>query len=173
MIIWIIGLSGAGKTTLARTLVQRLRPQWPNLVHLDGDDLREVWGDQLGHDLAGREINAQRLSKLSALLDRQGIHVVASVLSIFPDWQRWNRANMSRYFEVFLDPPFEELLRRDRRNLYSEALAGRLNNVVGVDLPFPPPTGPDLVLSGADALQPPETLCDTVWKAIAPQLAEL
>ena len=87
MVVWLIGLSGAGKTTLGRLLHQRLAARLPNLVFLDGDDLRDVWGDNLGHSIEARRVNAHRISHLCRLLDRQGIHVIAAVLSMFPEWQ--------------------------------------------------------------------------------------
>ena len=93
MVIWLIGLSAAGKTSVGRILAQRLKARHANLVFLDGDVLREVWGDRLGHDVAGRRANAHRISHLCRVLDAEGIHVVAAVLSLFPEWQRWNREN--------------------------------------------------------------------------------
>lgn len=152
MIVWLIGLSGAGKTTVGSLLAERLRADLPNLVYLDGDLLRDVWGGALAHDLAGREVNAERTSKLCRMLDRQGVHVVAAVLSIFPHWQRWNRENLSDYFEVFLDVPMDVVVERDTKGLYRAALTGAAENVVGVDIPFPRPERADLVLdsSGRD-----------------------
>lgn len=146
MVIWIIGLSGAGKTTLAREVARLARPARPNLVYLDGDLLREVWGSDLGHDLEGRRKNADRICRLGKLLDEQGIDVVCAVLSLFPDCRRWNRENLSRYHEVFIDCPMESLVARDSKGLYRRALAGELKNVAGVDLPFPRPESADLTI---------------------------
>ena len=69
MVIWLIGLSSAGKSTIGKALASNLRQKYSNLMYLDGDELREIWGDALGHDLEGRAINAQRISKLCQLLD--------------------------------------------------------------------------------------------------------
>ena len=145
MVIWLIGMSGAGKTTLARALHDQLKSEHANLVMLDGDVIRDVFPD-VDHSVEGRRRNAERISQLCRLLDSQGINVIAAVLSIFPDWQRWNRENFSRYFEIFLDIPLETLKQRDEKGLYAAAMAGKMKDVVGMDIPFPPPANPDLVL---------------------------
>ncbi|MBF0382360.1 MAG: adenylyl-sulfate kinase [Magnetococcales bacterium] len=146
MVIWLIGLSGAGKSTLAEALYARLKPTCSNLVLLDGDVVRELFGSDADHTVAGRLINARRLSHLSRMLDRQGIHIIAAVLSIFPEWQAWNREQFSNYHEIFLDIPMEILKKRDTKGLYKGAAAGTIPNVVGVDIPFPRPPQPDLVV---------------------------
>lgn len=162
MITWLIGMSGAGKTTIGRLVEAELRTTNPATVYLDGDLLREVWGEQSGHDIAGREINAGRISRLCAMLDQQGLDVVAAVLSIFPHWQAWNRATFSSYFEVFLDAPMDVLCARDTKGLYAAAAAGRENNVVGIDIPFPRPAAPDLVLDTSGAAGGPAVLAAAI-----------
>ena len=144
MVIWIIGLSASGKSTLAEQVTQTLRQRGRPVALLDGDMLREVFANDAGHDVAGRALNAQRLSHLSRFLSVQGIDVVAAVLSIFPDWQKWNRENIEDYFQVHLDVDLEVLLRRETKSLYKRALGGEMQNVVGVDIPFPEPYMTDL-----------------------------
>ena len=100
MVIWLIGMSGSGKTTIARELYAALKPQSSNLVYLDGDDFREMFRNDVDHTIDGRRKNAERISHTCQLLDQQGIHVIASVLSIFPEWQAWNREQFKDYFEV-------------------------------------------------------------------------
>lgn len=146
MIIWFIGMSGSGKTTLARTLYDRLKPAHANLIYLDGDEFRRIFRDDVDHSMEGRRKNAERISNFCKVLDQQDIHVIASVLSIFPEWQEWNRRNFSRYFEIFLDVPMEELERRDTKGLYEGARLGSIENVVGFDIEFPLPLHPDLVI---------------------------
>ena len=84
MVIWLIGMSGSGKTTIARELYAALKPQSSNLVYLDGDDFRKMFRNDVDHTIDGRRKNAERISHTCQLLDQQGIHVIASVLSIFP-----------------------------------------------------------------------------------------
>ena len=167
MVIWVIGMSGAGKTTIATRLADHFR-KWHPVVLLDGDILREVWGDRLGHDVEGRRANARRISQLCRMLDSQEIHVVAAVLSIFPEWQQWNRENFNKYFEVFVDVPMEILKARDKKDLYRRALSGEIENVVGVDIPFPRPPHPDLVIDNSSDLADPGVLADLILDTLPP-----
>jgi adenylylsulfate kinase len=166
MVIWLIGMSGSGKTTLGRRLYDHYKKSHQNMVFLDGDILREIWGDDLGHSIEARRINAHRISHMSQLLDNQGIHVVAAVLSIFPEWQNWNRENLSRYYEIFLDVPMEVLEKRDTKGLYSKARRGKLKDVVGVDIPFPKPMAPNITLDEWDESSTIDANVDKLLSAI-------
>ncbi len=146
MVIWIIGLSGAGKSTLARELVSKIRNDNQKVVLLDGDIIRSLFKNDVDHSIEGRRRNAERISMLSRFLANEGIHVVGAVLSIFPEWQDWNRENIPDYIEVYLKVSMETLLKREIKNLYGAALKGEIKNVVGVDIPFPEPTKSDLIL---------------------------
>jgi len=147
MVIWLIGLSGSGKTTLGREIAQQWKQQQPNTVLVDGDEVRRIFRQDLAaadYSMAGRRTNAERIFELCAWLDAQQINVVCSILSIFPDLQAKNREHFQRYFEVYLNPPFDTLVQRDTKGLYAKALAGEMSDMVGVDIPFPTPTHADL-----------------------------
>ena len=144
--IWIVGLAGSGKTTLGTELADRLRSQGRPVVLLDGDAVRAAFADDLGHSLAARRTNGRRIAGLCRLLERQGIDVVACVLAIDPAQLAANRATFSRYVEIYLDVSWATLEKRDQKGLYSGARAGRIRDVVGVDIPFTPPAAPDLVI---------------------------
>jgi adenylyl-sulfate kinase len=146
MVVWIMGLSGTGKSTLAGHLVKQLRDAGKTVVLLDGDVIRAVFGNDVDHTIEGRRKNAERLSHLAKLLSDQGVHVVAAVLSIFPEWRKWNRENIANYAEVYMQASIETLVKRDIKNLYARALKGEITNVVGVDIPFPEPENPELVI---------------------------
>ncbi len=146
MVIWLIGLSGAGKTTLAKEIVFSAKRDVSNIVLIDGDIIRGVFGGDLGHSLEDRKKNADRICRLCKFMDDQHIHVVCAILSLFPESREWNRKNISDYFEVFIDAPFESLVERDYKGLYRKALNKEIENVAGVDLEFPPPARPDLVI---------------------------
>jgi len=147
VIVWLIGLSGAGKTTIGRPLTERLKDEWgEQVVYLDGDDLRDIWGDKLGHTVEARRVNAHRISHLCKLFDNNQIHAVASVLSIFPDWQEWNRSQFSSYFEIYLKTEVETVSARDPKGIYRNAFNGKEKNVVGLDIEFPEPSNPDMTI---------------------------
>ncbi len=147
MVIWFIGMSGSGKSTLAGALHAHLKAKTRHLVYLDGDEFREMFRNDVDHTIEGRRKNAERISHTCQMLDRQGIHVITSVLSIFPEWQAWNRENFSDYFEIFLDIPMATLKARDVKGLYAGAERGDIPNVVGVDIPFPRPPRADFVIT--------------------------
>jgi adenylylsulfate kinase len=152
MIVWIIGISGAGKTTIGRELVGLLREQGRHCLFLDGDELRDVWSDITGFTLADRRRNHERITRLCTLLDQDPeIDIIVSALSIFPDLRRVHREQYDRYLEVYLDVPIEEAVRRDPKGLYQRHKAREARDVVGIDLPFPEPETADFSLA-PDAL---------------------
>lgn len=148
MVIWLIGMSGAGKTTIGREVYELVKTSLPNTVFVDGDEVRDIFrhDNEDAYTVEGRRLNSERVSALCRWLDRQGINVVCSMLSIFEDHRQANRAAFSRYFEVYIEATLDELMTRDYKDLYRAAKAGQQCNVVGVDIPFPPPTNPDMVI---------------------------
>jgi len=158
MVIWIIGLSGAGKSVIGATLYKLMKQENPATVLVDGDQIREMFRHNRGNDpysVVGRRQNAERICEMCLWLDRQGIDVVCCILSIFEESREWNRANLSRYFEVFIEAPMDVLADRNPQDLYNRARAGEIKNVVGVDIPFETPKQPDLIIeNGADFVDP-------------------
>ena len=162
MVIWLIGLAGAGKTVIGREVYSILRARKPNVVFLDGDHVRAIMGADLGHSVEDRRVNAWRICRLCKYLDDQGIDVICAILSVFHDTQRWNRENYSEYFEVYIDVPMGELISRDQKGLYRGALAGDVKDVVGFDIPFEPPPLADHVVRNGEPLKSPATLAEQV-----------
>ena len=152
MVIWLVGLSGAGKTTIGREVYALIKKELPNTVFVDGDEVRDVFrhDNQDAYTIAGRRLNSERISALCRWLDRQGINVVCSMLSIFEDHRQENRKAFSRYFEVYIDVTMDDLMTRDYKNLYHEAKEGLRPNVVGFDIPFVPPSNPDWVVKSGN-----------------------
>jgi len=146
MVIWLIGLSGAGKSTLASEIVAGANKESANTILLDGDVIRETFGNDLGHSMADRLKNAERICQLGKFLDNQGFNVVVAILSLFPESREWNRKNIDNYYEVFIDTPIEILVERDSKGLYDKFSRGEIKEVAGMDINFPKPEKADLVI---------------------------
>ncbi len=147
MVVWLIGLSGAGKTTLAEQVVHDANKDNLKTVLIDGDVIREIFNNDLGYSREDRLKNAQRVCQLSKFLSDQNINVVCAILSIFPETRLWNKNNIDNYYEVFIDTPIETLVKRDSKGLYSKFQRGEITNVAGMDIDFPIPEDPDLVIN--------------------------
>lgn len=145
-VYWFTGLSGAGKTTLGKLFFTELKKRNINAVFLDGDLLREVFGNDLGHSLTDRQKSAMRNSRLCKMLSDQGIDVVCATISMFHACRNWNRENIMNYQEIYIRVDYQILLQRDQKKLYSKALNGEVANVVGIDLEFEEPDHPDIII---------------------------
>jgi cytidine diphosphoramidate kinase len=143
---WITGLAGAGKSTIGSALYERIHATKPNVVFLDGDALRSVFGSLHGHTLEERKLLGLSYARLCKMLTDQGHDVVCATMSLFKDVQDFNRANISRYHQIFIDCEMEELVLRDQKGIYSKALRGELSDVMGVNLPFDRPEDCALVI---------------------------
>lgn len=146
-LIWITGLSGSGKTTLAKLLFARLKELDRATIHIDGDDFREIFGNDLGHDPEDRLINAYRIARMCSFITSQHINVICSTMSLYKEIHNYNREHNQKYFEVFLDVDKEQLVSRDPKGLYKKALNGEVSNIVGINLDFDFPSNCDLILN--------------------------
>lgn len=164
MVIWICGLSASGKSTLGRHLFSNLKANIPNLVLLDGDELRSILGDSIGYDREAREKNSARIGNLCRLLDSQNIHVICCAVTISPEVQAHNRKHLSEYCEVFLDVTLDTVRRRDPKGIYQRADRGEIKNVAGVDVPFVSPVNPDLVIDNNFDREDMESLVRLILK---------
>ena len=146
MVIWIIGLSGSGKTTMLDKVYEDLNSNIKNIVKIDGDIIREVFNNDLGHTVEHRKRNARRISKLCQFLESQNIIVLCSILSAFEYDREWNRSNLITYKEIYIKTPKKILIERDSKGLYKKQISGEINNVVGFDIPFEEPLSPDIII---------------------------
>ena len=143
MVIWILGLSGAGKSFLSLKLKEELQKDYGEFLILDGDEIRKIFSNDLGFSIKDRYINASRISKLAFFLSENKVNIIVSVLSLFPRWLDWNRKNITKYYEIFIDVPVSTLKTRNNKNVYFKR--GKENkNVVGVDIEFLKPKNYDL-----------------------------
>jgi len=149
-VVWVTGLSGAGKTTLAVKLVKELKARSKQVVLLDGDELREIFRSsesiEKNHSRDARLSLAFSYSKLTKNIANQGINVVIATISMFHEVHEWNRKHLPGYFEVFISVPINELRRRDPKGIYKRFDAGEISNVAGLDLEVDVPSNPHYIL---------------------------
>ena len=172
-VIWITGLSGSGKSTMATALAQRLRMRHAAVVMLDGDELREVFAaaaaSQQNHGREGRLTLAMQYARLCRVLAMQGFTVVIATISLFKEVHAWNRANLSGYVEIYLKVPLEELARRDPKKIYERARSGELKNVAGLDLEVDFPAAPNLTIEHRDGLSA-DAAFERLWQELEAHL---
>lgn len=155
-VYWLTGLSGAGKTTVARLLQEGMRARNLNPVLLDGDVLREIFGARHGYTREDRLSLAHMYGRLCREIAHQGVDVICATISMFHEVRDWNRAHIERYIEVYLRVPHTERARRDSKGYYAAARAGALNELAGVDQHFEEPQAPHLLIDNHGDLSPDE-----------------
>lgn len=148
-VVWITGLPGAGKTTLANLLVMSLKKFQITPILLDGDTLRAVFNNQQ-YDRSSRLNLATTYSKLATELAEQDHLVVVATVSMFDEVRELNRKSNARYCEVYLEVPMDELYRRDQKALYSKALNNSVENVPSVNMSLELPKEPDIIFTSSD-----------------------
>ena len=149
---------GALAATLGKRLVTELREQGRAVVHVDGDSVRALMGSDLGYGTRDRIDNAYRIARLCKFLQGEGVLVVCSTMSLYPEIWHFNRNNFDPYLQVYLDVPMDVLAERDQKGLYSGVLLGQASEVVGLDLPVSLPIDSDLVLENADLRELPHNV---------------
>jgi cytidine diphosphoramidate kinase len=144
MVIWITGISGAGKSTIANALMKLLKKNFSELINIDGDEVRDVFEEKLGYTEDDRILHIKRIQRLCLLLDRQKQIVITSALYSNTDLLDWNRKYFSEYYEIYLDAPIDLVKKRDTKGLYNKYAEGIEKNIVGIDIPWHAPSKSDL-----------------------------
>lgn len=164
-VYWITGLSGAGKTTIGQELYLNLSQLEQNIVFLDGDTLREVFGNDLGYTIEDRFKCAMRYARLCHLLARQNLDVIICTISMFDEVRAWNRKNISDYKEIYIKVSEKELVRRNQKNLYSGVAQGNIQNVAGMDIQMELPKYPDMVIENNE-MENPKIIAERILQEI-------
>ncbi len=150
--IWLTGLSGAGKSTVASLLEKRLHAMGRHTYVLDGDNVRHGLNRDLGFTEADRVENVRRVAEVARLMVDAGLIVLVSFISPFCSERRMARGLFAEgeFMEVFVDVPLAVCESRDVKGLYAKARAGLLQNFTGIDSPYEPPESPELHLHAAE-----------------------
>lgn len=150
-VVWLTGLSGAGKTTTARALETALRAQGRAVCVLDGDCLRRGLCSDLGFSTADRQENIRRVGEVARLFADAGLICVVALIS--PYRRDRDRARVAappgKFIEVYINAPLEVCEQRDPKGLYARARAGELQDFTGVSAPYEPPLAPEVELPTA------------------------
>jgi bifunctional enzyme CysN/CysC len=161
-ILWFTGLSGAGKSTIANIVEQRLTLAGHHTMLLDGDNVRHGLCRDLGFTEADRVENIRRAGEVAKLLLESGLIVLCSFISPYRAEREMVRNLVAdeEFIEVFVDTPIQDCIRRDPKGLYAKARAGKIRNFTGIDAPYESPSSPDIHLptNGQD----PAKLADQV-----------
>ncbi|ANW02741.1 sulfate adenylyltransferase subunit CysN [Bradyrhizobium icense] len=161
-IIWFTGLSGAGKSTIANVVDQKLFAMSRHTMLLDGDNVRHGLNRDLGFTEADRVENIRRVGEVAKLMADSGLIVICSFISPYRAERDMVRSLVAKeeFIEVFVDTPIEECARRDPKGLYSKAKSGKLKNFTGIDAPYEMPISPEIHLRTMG--QTPEQLAEAV-----------
>ena len=149
-IIWLTGLSGAGKSTVADLLEQKLNKQDKHTFLLDGDNLRHTLNQDLGFSDYDRNENIRRIGHVGKLMVDAGLIVIASFISPFEKQRKLTRELFEKdeYIEVFLNTPIEVCEQRDPKGLYKKARSGLIKDFTGIDSAYEKPENPEITLDG-------------------------
>ncbi|SSC66827.1 sulfate adenylyltransferase subunit CysN [Ciceribacter selenitireducens] len=147
-VIWLTGLSGSGKSTVANRLESLLHSLGYHTYLLDGDNIRHGLNRDLGFTDEDRVENIRRVAEVARLMADAGLIVIVSFISPFRSERQLAREMMAKgeFFEVFIDTPIEECARRDPKGLYRKAMSGEIKNFTGISSPYEPPENPELHL---------------------------
>jgi adenylylsulfate kinase-like enzyme len=141
-VVWITGLPGSGKTTLAKLLRSELKTRGEFSVLIDGDEIRTLLGNKYGYDRNSRESLARIYQSFTSFIIRQDISVIVSTVSLFHVIHESNREIFQNYFEIFLDVEQNTRIESGRASLY-----GSMSNVPGVNQEVQLPINPNLILA--------------------------
>lgn len=153
MVVWFTGLSGSGKSTVAKLVEQALHQAGRHTYSLDGDNLRHGLNRDLGFTDQDRVENIRRVGEVAKLMVDAGLIVLASFISPFRAERQMVREMLGQgeFLEVFVDTPIEICMERDVKGLYAKAQRGEISNFTGVSSPYERPGTADIVLDGGNA----------------------
>ena len=161
VVIWLTGLSGSGKTTIANSLYKLIIARDVNFEILDGDSIRSNLNQGLGYTKNDRDINVRRVGYIANLLSRNGVIVIVALISPYRATRDEVKLGTNQFIEVYVDSPLEICELRDIKGLYVLARDGKIKDFTGIDDPYEPPLNPDIT-----CLTYRETIEESVFKIV-------
>ena len=145
-VIWLTGLPGSGKTTLANSLHQEFIGKGLKSEILDGDEIRMNISPEIGFSREDRELHARRVAYIAKLLSRNGIATVVALISPFRSSRYYARSIIPKFVEVWVNCSLENCKNRDPKGLYNKAARGEVLNFTGIQDPYESPVNPEIII---------------------------
>jgi adenylyl-sulfate kinase len=160
--VWLTGLSGAGKSTIAQALAERIAQTGQGVEVLDGDEVRTHLSKGLGFSREDRDTNILRIAFVASLLTRHGVAVITAAISPYEQARMEARELIRDFVEVYVHCPIDELVRRDVKGLYAKAIRGEIGHFTGISDPYEAPQHPDVQVDSSQ-----ETVAESVDRIYA------
>ncbi len=167
-VVWITGLPGSGKTTIANQLAPMLEEKGIDVEVFDGDWVRKELSPDLGFTKEDRELHNRRVIHMSKLLAKHGVAVIVCLISPYREVRRYARAQISQvggFVEVWAKATLEACIGRDPKGLYAKALKGEIKDMTGIQHPYEEPERPEVVVETES--QTPRQGADQILDALA------
>ena len=145
MVIWLTGLSGSGKTSIAKEFL-RISSKKNKFISIDGDDIRLIFNDKLGFSKPERIKHINHIQKLAKFLEQNKLMVIVSALYCISEILKWNKKNFKNYIEVFVKTDKKTLIKRDTKGIYKNYKNKEIKHVVGFDIKYVPPKNPNILI---------------------------
>tara|TARA_Y100001958_G_scaffold153235_1_gene140467 strand:+ start:107 stop:625 length:519 start_codon:yes stop_codon:yes gene_type:complete len=143
ILFWITGLSGCGKTTLAKRIIPFIRKKYGPVIHLDGDSLRNIL-NLYGYSFKDRLSNSEKFTRIAKLMTDQGINVVFSLVALMNKPRNWNKKNIKNYIEIYIKSDVKKIIANKKKKLYNTN-----KNLVGIKIKPQFPKNPNIIIDNS------------------------
>lgn len=169
-VVWFTGLSGTGKTTLAKLLVPLFTKDSLEVEHIDGDELRDLF-PEVGFARSDRELHIKRVAHTASLLEKHNVVTITSLISPYESSRNFAKSICKNFFEIYLSTPLEVCEKRDPKGLYLKARSGVIKNFTGIGDVYEIPKTPFLNLN--TEIGNPEELAITIYQKISLEIGRV
>ena len=145
-VVWLTGLPGSGKTTIAQRLLHELNKRHNKVELFDGDEVRRNLSRGLGFSKEDRDTHNKRIIYVCKLLTRNGVSAIVSLISPYRSTRAYARQNLPKLVEVYIKCSIKTCIQRDPKGLYKKALTGEITNMTGIQDPYEEPLNPEVIV---------------------------